>query len=78
MEEIPLSRAAMAPAVADPRTIEELTPLLLKTGRRLNGEPCAAAEIGAETGSLRPMEKNMRGKALRQSGTRSWTPGRES
>jgi radical SAM superfamily enzyme YgiQ (UPF0313 family) len=65
VEEIHLSHAAMAPVVADPGMIGELTPILLeKTKRRLNGEPYVTAEIGVETGSVRLMEKNMHGKAL--------------
>ena len=65
VEEIHLSHAAMAPVVADPGMIGELTPILLeKTKRRLNGEPYVTAEVGVETGSVRLMEKNMHGKAL--------------
>jgi radical SAM superfamily enzyme YgiQ (UPF0313 family) len=65
VEQIHLSHAAMAPVVADPKMIEELTPILLeKTSRRLNGKPYITAEIGVETGSVRLMKKGMRGKAL--------------
>jgi radical SAM superfamily enzyme YgiQ (UPF0313 family) len=65
VEEINLSHAAMAPVVSDPKMIEELSPILLeKTHRRLNGKPYATAEIGVETGSVRMMNKSMKGKAL--------------
>ncbi len=65
VEEINLSHAAMAPVVADPKMIEELSPILLeKTHRRYNGKPYATVEIGVETGSVRLMNKSMRGKAL--------------
>jgi radical SAM superfamily enzyme YgiQ (UPF0313 family) len=65
VEEIHLSHAAMAPVVADPKMIEELSPILLeRTNRRLNGEPYITVEIGIETGSVRLMKKSMIGKAL--------------
>ncbi|MEM2878107.1 MAG: radical SAM protein [Candidatus Hadarchaeales archaeon] len=65
VEEIHLSHAAIAPVVADPKMIEELSPILLeKSKRRLNGKTYTTAEIGIETGSVRLMEKGMRGKAL--------------
>jgi len=65
VEEIHLSHAAIAPVVADPKTVEELSPILLeKTRRRLDGKPYVTAEIGIETGSVRLMKKSMRGKSL--------------
>jgi len=65
VDDIHLSHAAMAPVVADPKMIEELSPILLeKSHRRLNGKPYTTAEIGVETGSVRLMKKGMRGKSL--------------
>jgi radical SAM superfamily enzyme YgiQ (UPF0313 family) len=65
IEDIHLSHAAMAPVVADPKMIEELSPILLeKSHRRMNGKPYTTTEIGVETGSVRLMKKGMRGKAL--------------
>ncbi|MEW6592196.1 MAG: radical SAM protein [Candidatus Hadarchaeota archaeon] len=65
VEDIHLSHAAMAPVVADPKMIEELSPILLeKTHRRFCGKPYVTVEIGVETGSVRLMKKGMRGKAL--------------
>lgn len=63
--EIHLSHAAMAPVVADPKMIEEISPILLeKSRRRLYGKPYIPVEIGVETGSVRLMKKSMRGKSL--------------
>jgi radical SAM superfamily enzyme YgiQ (UPF0313 family) len=65
VKEIHLSHAAMAPAVKDPKMIEEISPYLLeKTRRRLRGKRYVTAEIGVETGSVRILKKSMGGKAL--------------
>ncbi len=65
VEEINLSHSAIAPAVSDPKMIEELSPILLeKTKRYLNGKPYITSEIGIETGSVGLMRKSMKGKSL--------------
>lgn len=69
VEYIHLSHTSLAPAVYDPKIIEELTPILLpktkyKKGFRNYKESFVTVLFGIETGSIRLMEKYMRGKAL--------------
>jgi len=62
---IHLSHASLAPVVYDPKMLEELTPVLLeKSKRELNGRKFVTVEVGIETGSIRLMQKHMKGKAL--------------
>ena len=57
------AHAALAPAVYDPKMIEEIAPTLVEKGRWvLKGKKVSSIEIGIETGSVRLMEKHMRGK----------------
>lgn len=59
------AHAALSPMVYDPKMIEEIAPMLVEKGRwRCNGRKVASIEVGIETGSVRLMEKHMRGKAL--------------
>ncbi|WP_455392747.1 B12-binding domain-containing radical SAM protein [[Eubacterium] cellulosolvens] len=65
IELIHLSHASLAPIIYDPKILEELSPLLLeKTKRRLRGKRFVTVEVGVETGSVRLMQKYMKGKAL--------------
>ncbi|MFQ6106067.1 MAG: B12-binding domain-containing radical SAM protein [Thermoplasmata archaeon] len=67
---IHLSHASLAPAVRDPKMVEELTPILEgKTMytpklRRGYSRKFVTVLFGIESGSIRIMEKYMRGKAL--------------
>ncbi|MEM2899521.1 MAG: radical SAM protein [Thermoplasmata archaeon] len=67
---IQLSHASLAPVVYDPKLIEELTPILMEKTRwtpdynKDYRNPFITVEVGIETGSVRLMEKYMRGKAL--------------
>lgn len=59
------AHAALPPVVYDPKMIEEMAPILVEKGRwRCNGRKVASVEVGIETGSVRLLEKHMRGKAL--------------
>ena len=59
------AHAALPPAVHDPRMIEEIAPVLVEKGRwQCRGRKVASIEVGIETGSVRLMEKYMKGKAL--------------
>jgi radical SAM superfamily enzyme YgiQ (UPF0313 family) len=65
VELIHLSHASLVPIIHDPKILEELTPLLIdKTDRRLRGKKFITVEVGVETGSVRLMQKYMKGKAL--------------
>ena len=65
VELIHLSHSSLAPIIYDPKILEELSPMLLeKTNRELNGKKFVTVEVGVETGSVRLMQKYMRGKAL--------------
>jgi len=66
---IHLSHTSLAPAVYDPKMIEELTPILLPKTKYVKGfrnysKSFVTVLFGIETGSIRLMEKFMRGKAL--------------
>ena len=64
VELIHLSHASLAPIIYDPKILEELTPLLIeKTERLLRGKSFITVEVGVETGSVRLMQKYMKGKA---------------
>jgi radical SAM superfamily enzyme YgiQ (UPF0313 family) len=59
------THAALSPVVHDPKMIEEMAPVLVDKGRwQCHGRKVASIEVGIETGSVRLMEKHMRGKAL--------------
>ena len=59
------AHAALSPVVHDPKMIEEIAPMLVEKGRwQCHGRKVASIEVGIETGSVRLMEKHMRGKAL--------------
>lgn len=65
VELIHLSHASLAPIIHDPKILEELAPILLdKTDRMINGKKYVTVEVGVETGSVRLMQKYMKGKAL--------------
>jgi len=59
------AHAALSPVVYDTKMIEEIAPMLVEKGRwECHGRKVASVEVGIETGSVRLMEKYMRGKAL--------------
>jgi radical SAM superfamily enzyme YgiQ (UPF0313 family) len=69
VEHIHLSHTSLAPAVRDPKMIEELTPILMPKTKYVKGfrnyrKSFITVLFGIETGSIRIMEKFMRGKAL--------------
>ena len=70
VEHILLSHASFVPIIYDPKILEELTPILIektkwnpKTSKTYT-KPFISVEIGIETGSVRLMQKYMKGKAL--------------
>jgi radical SAM superfamily enzyme YgiQ (UPF0313 family) len=70
VEYILLSHGSFAPVKYDPKLLDELTPILLektkwnpKTSSRYK-KPFISIEMGIETGSVRLMNKYMKGKAL--------------
>jgi radical SAM superfamily enzyme YgiQ (UPF0313 family) len=70
VEHILLSHASLAPAIYDQKLMEELSPILLektkwnpKTSATYK-KPFVSVEVGIETGSVRLMQKYMKGKAL--------------
>ncbi len=59
------AHAALPPVAYDPKMIEEIAPTLVEKGRwKCNGKKVASVEVGIETGSVRLIEKHMRGKPL--------------
>ena len=65
VEHLQPAHAALPPVVYDPEMIEEIAPILVEKSRwRCHGRKVASVEVGIETGSVRLMEKHMRGKAL--------------
>jgi len=59
------AHAALPPVAYDPKMIEEIAPTLVEKGRwRCDGKKVASVEVGIETGSVRLIEKYMRGKSL--------------
>ena len=59
------AHASLPPVVYDPKMIEEIAPVLVDKGRwHCHGRKVASVEVGIETGSVRLLEKHMRGKAL--------------
>ena len=59
------AHAALAPVAYDPKMVEEIAPTLVEKGRwNLNGKRVASIEVGLETGSVRLIEKYMKGKTL--------------
>jgi len=70
VENILLSHGSFAPIIYDPTILEELTPILIeKTKWNPKTSPMykksfISVEVGIETGSVRLMQKYMKGKAL--------------
>ena len=70
VEYILLSHASLAPVIYDPKLLEELTPILIEKTKwapessSLYKKPFISVEVGIETGSVRLMQKYMKGKAL--------------
>ncbi|MEW6069715.1 MAG: radical SAM protein [Candidatus Thermoplasmatota archaeon] len=65
VEYIQIAHASLPPVVYDPKMIEEIAPMLVEKARwRNNGKKIACSEIGIETGSIRLLEKYMKGKSL--------------
>jgi radical SAM superfamily enzyme YgiQ (UPF0313 family) len=62
---IQIAHASLAPVVFDKKIIEDIAPTLVeKSIWRCNGRRSASVEVGIETGSVRLMEKHMKGKTL--------------
>ena len=65
-----LSHASLAPIIYDTKILEELTPILIEKTRwtpknsKMYKKPFISVEVGIETGSIRLMNKYMKGKAL--------------
>jgi radical SAM superfamily enzyme YgiQ (UPF0313 family) len=70
VEYILLSHASLAPIIHDPKLLEELTPILIEKTKwnpeacKMYKKPFISVEVGIETGSVRLMQKYMKGKAL--------------
>jgi len=68
VEHILLSHASLAPVIHDPKLLEELSPILLEktywTREHGYKKDFVTTEVGIETGSVRMMNKHMKGKAL--------------
>ncbi|MCX6667246.1 MAG: radical SAM protein [Euryarchaeota archaeon] len=70
VEYILLSHASLAPAIYDRKLLEELSPILLEKTKwnpqtsATYKKPFVSVEVGIETGSVRLMQKYMKGKAL--------------
>ena len=70
VESILLSHASFAPIIYDKKILEELTPYLIEKTKwnpgtsKLYKKPFISVEVGIETGSVRLMQKYMKGKAL--------------
>jgi len=65
IEYIQIAHASLAPIVYDRKIVEEIAPILVeKSIWNCNGNHCASIEVGIETGSVRLMEKHMKGKML--------------
>lgn len=68
VEHILLSHASLAPIIRDPRLLDELTPILMEktfwTSKEGYKQSFVTVEVGIETGSVRLMNKHMKGKAL--------------
>ena len=62
---VQIAHASLAPVVFDKQIVEEIAPALVeKSLWYCNGRHCASIEIGIETGSVRLIEKHMKGKML--------------
>jgi len=70
VEHILLSHASFAPVIYDKKLLDELTPILIEKTKwnpktsKLYKKPFISIEMGIETGSVRLMQKYMKGKAL--------------
>jgi len=70
VEYILLSHASLAPVLYDKKLLEELSPILLEKTQwtpklhKSYPKPFVSVEVGIETGSVRLMQKYMKGKAL--------------
>jgi radical SAM superfamily enzyme YgiQ (UPF0313 family) len=69
VEYILLSHASLAPVIYDKKILDELTPILIEKTKwnpgdsKMYKKPFISVEIGIETGSVRLMNKYMKGKA---------------
>jgi radical SAM superfamily enzyme YgiQ (UPF0313 family) len=62
---VQIAHASLAPVVFDKQIVEEIAPALVeKSLWYCNGRHCASIEVGIETGSVRLIEKHMKGKML--------------
>jgi radical SAM superfamily enzyme YgiQ (UPF0313 family) len=62
---IQIAHASLAPVVFDKQIVEDIAPALVeKSLWYCNGRRCASIEVGIETGSVRLMERHMKGKML--------------
>jgi len=70
VEKILLSHGSFAPVLSDDKLLDELTPILIEKTKwtpeehRIYKKPFVSVEMGIETGSVRLMNKYMKGKAL--------------
>jgi radical SAM superfamily enzyme YgiQ (UPF0313 family) len=70
VEHILLSHASFAPVIYDELLLEELTPILIEKTKwnpqtnQMYKQPFISVEMGIESGSVRLMNKHMKGKAL--------------
>jgi len=70
VDHILLYHASLAPVIYDEKLLEELSPILLEKTRwtpelhHSYPKPFVSVEVGIETGSVRLMQKYMKGKAL--------------
>lgn len=66
VKHIQIAHAALAPVVYDPKIVEEIAPTLVEKSVWIypNSQKYATFEIGIETGSVRLIEKYMKGKML--------------
>jgi radical SAM superfamily enzyme YgiQ (UPF0313 family) len=65
VEYIQPAHASLAPVVNDPNMIEEIGPILLEKANWVtNGTRHSSVELGIETGSIRLLNKYMKGKML--------------
>jgi len=70
VEKILLSHGSFAPVLYDDKLLEELSPILIEKTKwgpdenKIYKKPFISVEMGIETGSVRLMQKYMKGKAL--------------
>jgi radical SAM superfamily enzyme YgiQ (UPF0313 family) len=62
---IQTAHCSLAPAIVDPRMVQEISEIMADKCRyHYGGKPVVTVETGVETGSPRLMQEHMRGKAL--------------